>query len=172
MRMLMRRSLRSSVSARAGWTVADQALSSLSNLVLTALVARTSSPHVFGIFGLAFAGYVAVLGMSRALATEPLVVRFGMKSADHVAMEAGPAAGSAAAVGLIGTLAFAVCAFATDGESRVVLALFAAAVPFLLIQDAWRFVFIASRVPRRALENDGIWVLAEVLVLAPIAVAG
>ena len=61
---------------RLGWGVADQALSSLTNLGLGAMVARAVSPDDFGAFGLAFSTYLITLGVCRALVSEPLVVRF------------------------------------------------------------------------------------------------
>src|SRR5437773_1671247 len=61
---------------RAGWGVADQAASSLTNFGAGIFVARSVSPQAFGAFSLAFATYLVAMNVVRSLASEPLVVRY------------------------------------------------------------------------------------------------
>jgi hypothetical protein len=49
----------------AGWGVADQALSSLTNFVVGIYIARSLDTKEFGAFSLAFATYVIALNASR-----------------------------------------------------------------------------------------------------------
>ena len=63
-------------AGRAGWGLADQALSSLSNLAVGVVVARSSTVADFGVYALAFGGYTIALNVSRAVSTEPLAVRY------------------------------------------------------------------------------------------------
>jgi O-antigen/teichoic acid export membrane protein len=69
-----------SAAGRFGWGLADQAVCSLTNFALSILVARSVHPEDFGAFTLAFAVYLFVLGLSRALGTDPLAVRFSNSS--------------------------------------------------------------------------------------------
>ena len=61
---------------RVGWGLGDQALSSMTNFAVGILVARSVSVADFGAYALAFSAYCFILGISRALATEPFAVRF------------------------------------------------------------------------------------------------
>ena len=76
--MKFRRLEATSAAGPAAWCelgLADQALSSLSNLAVGVVVARSSTVADFGIYALAFGGYTIALNVSRAVATEPLAVR-------------------------------------------------------------------------------------------------
>lgn len=64
------------LTTRAGWGVADQALSSLTNFAVGIYVARSLGTSGLGAFSLAFATYLIALNASRGLATDPLVVRY------------------------------------------------------------------------------------------------
>lgn len=149
---------RTAVAARTGWTLLDQAMSSVVNMALSVVVARALPSEQFGAFALSFAVYLVCLGLSRALATDPLAVRFsacasylwrdGVRQATSVALTVGAAAG--------GVLASASLLVADKPLSSALLAL-AVALPGLLLQDAWRFAFFAQGQPRRALANDAAW---------------
>ena len=52
------------IARRAGWGVADQALSSLTNFAVGVFVARQLGPTEFGAFSLAFATYLLALNAS------------------------------------------------------------------------------------------------------------
>jgi hypothetical protein len=64
------------VVARAVWTTADQAVSSLSNAALTIVLATTVSAAEFGTFALAFSIYSFLIGVSQALGAQVVVIRF------------------------------------------------------------------------------------------------
>ena len=80
---------------RATWGVADQALSSLMGLGLSIVVAHVVSPTEFGAFALALAVYYMALGASRALASDPFVVRFS--GGDETGLRAARADGAGTA---------------------------------------------------------------------------
>ena len=86
------------VVARIGWNVADQIVSSGTNLALSVLVARSLSVDGFGAFAVAFTVYSFLIGASRSLIGQPLVVRFASRSDVVFRSAAQSAAGAAADV--------------------------------------------------------------------------
>src|SRR6266496_307560 len=94
---------------RGSWGVADQALSSVTNFALGVFVARAVAPSAFGAFSLAFASFLIVFSASRALATQPFVVRFSDVSNEEWRRGARLASGSALTIGITaGTMFVAV----------------------------------------------------------------
>lgn len=149
---------------RAGWSVADQALSSASNLGLSVVAARELGPAGFGAFTIAFTSYLVAMNASRAIATEPLVVRFSHSSTPAWRRAASAAAGTALCVGLLVGAVFFVLGLLLKGIIGQAFVGLGLVLPGLLLQDAWRFAFFASGTPRRAFSNDACWVL----VLLPV----
>ena len=146
------------LSARSfGWGLADQILSSLTNFLLGLLLARAVGPREFGAFGLAYATYTLALGASRALASEPLVVRFSAGSNDQWRTAVAGAAGTSIVLGAIAGTSSLVVATLTGGPLRSAFALLGIALPGLLVQDAWRFSFFAVGRGDRAFWNDFVW---------------
>lgn len=130
------------------WTGIDQALSAIANLLGTVLVARTGSPDGLGVFGLAFAAYLAGLGLVRASVGDPLVV----SGAAHSNLKAvwGPA-WVAVVPSLLGA-----AILTTVGLD--VAAVVIAVLPALFIQYALRYAAFARRQPHVAALADGVWV--------------
>src|ERR1041385_598806 len=60
---------------RTGWAICDQVMSSLSNIVLISLVARSVDPRTFGRFAFVYAIYVLVVQSAQAALAEPFLVR-------------------------------------------------------------------------------------------------
>ncbi len=140
-----------------GWGLADQMLSSVTNFLMGLLVARTVGPAEFGAFGLAYATYTLALGGSRALALEPLVVRFSAAPNDRTKRAVAAAAGTSLVLGAIVGSASLMVAALTGGPLRSAFALLGIALPGLLVQDAWRFCFFAAGRGDRAFWNDFLW---------------
>jgi O-antigen/teichoic acid export membrane protein len=155
---------------RAGWSVGDQALSSLSNFGLSVLVARSLDVTAFGAFGLALTTYLLAVGISRALVGDLLVVRHSAGAGAHVA---GQAFGAVLVVGLAGAgvlvVVGAVMAAVPIGAVLVVLGL---SLPGLLLQDTLRYFFVAIGRPARALANDAIWAGCQAGVLVLLLATG
>jgi O-antigen/teichoic acid export membrane protein len=147
--------------ARAAWTILDQTLSSASNFALAVIVARHVGTSEYGVFAIGFTIYALTLGVSRAFATDPLVVRFSHKSVNDQREEAGTAAGTAILFGVVlGGLLVAAAAFLAGSPLRSSLLAFGLGMPFLLWQDSYRYQFVASRRPQLAALNDLVWLLA------------
>ena len=152
---------------RAGWGIADQALSSLTNFALGILVARSASPEEFGAFAMVFATFILALGLARALTGEPLLVRHTEAPEPDLRRATASATGTAIAVGVVAGLGCIVAGVALRdqlGEAFIALGIF---LPWLLLQDAWRFAFLAAGRSRAAFANDLIWaaLLLPALVL-------
>jgi hypothetical protein len=148
---------RSPAVARLGWTLADQAVSSTTTLLVLFVLARNASVEVYGAIGLAQAMIVVTIGLTRAAATEPLVVehtgRYGWNDAARRAI------GVSGWGGLVGALVVGAFAALHTGDTRVVLVIVAIALPFLATQDGWRFVALSAGVPSRAFLNDLCWMV-------------
>ena len=142
------------VARRTGWGVADQALSSVVNLAVGALVARAVSPPSFGAFGLVFSTYLIVLGACRALVAEPLVVRFSAREDEEWRSATRAATGSALALGIAIGVGCVLVGFASGGVFGEALLALGVVLPGLVLQDTWRFAFFAAGRGRQAFVND------------------
>ncbi|TWD83296.1 O-antigen/teichoic acid export membrane protein [Kribbella amoyensis] len=159
-------------ASRAGWGLADQGLSSLSNLAVGVLVARSSSVADFGVYALAFGGYTIALNVSRAIATEPLGVRHaGSRTPTwHKAVRASTA--TAFLAGVAAMIVGLVIAAVPGVPSHLVLLAFAVTMPGLLLQDAWRWAFFVVGEGRKAFVNDLIWLVAMGVLFAALYLTG
>jgi len=147
---------------RAGWGVADQALSSLTNFGLAVVLARGLTAEGFGAASITFAVYVLVLNVSRSLTSEPLTVRHSRQDRIEWAGPAAAALGAELVIGLITAAGLLVVALWVGGPSGGA---------GLLLQDGWRFAFFATGRPRAAFMNDLLWLVFMILTLA-VALAG
>lgn len=152
----------------AGWSVVDQGLSSLSNLLLSVLVARAVDASAFGAFTVSFTVYSMAVLVSRALVTQPLLVRFSGAEPAAFRAAAGRATGSAVAVGLVlGALVLA-CGASIGGGVGLALSAVAVLLPGLLLQDACRMVFFAQGRPHLAALVDATWMLLQVVAVSAV----
>ena len=142
---------------RFGWGLGDQALSSLTNFALAVLVATSVSTHGFGEFNLVFATYLLVLGISRALATEPLVIRYTTADEEAWRAAAGSASGTALAISAVAGLICITGGLVAGGEGGRLFVVLGLLLPGLLVQDSWRFVFFSRSRGAHALMNDLGW---------------
>jgi O-antigen/teichoic acid export membrane protein len=149
-------------AGRVFWGVADQALSSATNFALAIVVARAVAPAAFGTFALVFATYLLILGISRAINTQPLVVRFSDVEAGSWREASREATGAAIWLGVVAGTASAVIGVILASPALVFMGLM---FPGLLLQDAWRMAFFARGSGRSAFVNDLVWAVALVPAL-------
>ena len=138
------------------WGILDQGVFSLCNFGLSLAIVHHASPTEFGAFSLAYAIYWLALGASRAITSEPLVVRHttssdaswrgSVKAATGTSLAAGAAAGAACVS--IGLLAPGVI-----GSALVAIGV---SLPGILLQDAWRYAFFARNEGSKACLNDSL----------------
>jgi O-antigen/teichoic acid export membrane protein len=150
----------------------DQALSSLSNLAVGVVVARSSTVADFGVYALAFGGYTIALNVSRAISTEPLAVRYS--GARTPAWQRAVRASTATALltGILGLLVGLAVVAVPAVPSKGVLLAFALTMPGLLLQDAWRWAFFVVGEGRKAFVNDLIWLVAMLVIFAGLYLTG
>jgi hypothetical protein len=153
---------------RLGVGVIDQSLSSVTTFVVSALIARNSSPDVFGAFGIAFSVYVVALVSARALCGEPYVIRHSLagRSRRAAGLEM---CGAAIGLGLAIGVAIVAVGTAILGPLGTALILVGIAMPGLLLQDSVRFVFFAGGDPVGALRNDALWAVLQLAGVAFLA---
>ncbi|MFI7586448.1 hypothetical protein ACIB24_05180 [Spongisporangium articulatum] len=157
---------------RALWTFADQALSSLTNAVLSVVVALLVSSSDFGAFSLALLTFSFVVGLTRAVVAEPFMVRFSAVDPRTRSGGAGRATGAALSVGLVaGAICLAVAAL-LDGSARTAYLALALSLPGLCVQDVWRHTFFAAGRPAAAALNDAVWTVLQFAALGWLIVVG
>ncbi|MFF0560511.1 hypothetical protein [Streptomyces sp. NPDC004266] len=166
------RSVRRAVVGRLSWGLADQAASSMSNFVVGFYVARSLGVTAFGVFSLAWVTYGVVLGASRGLATDPLVVRFSGVSQTAWRGAAARSTGASLAVGAAVGAVCLLAGLALGGGVGTAFACLGVVLPGLLLQDAWRFAFFAAGAGRKAFVNDLVWGVALVPAMVVAARVG
>jgi O-antigen/teichoic acid export membrane protein len=159
-------------SHRITWGVADQAMCSLTNFLLSIFIARTLGGTQFGAFSLAYVTYGFVINASRGLSIEPLLIRF---SGTNVATWRRAAAGSTGTALLVG-LAAGACALAAavvfHGTTGLAFLALGLTLPALMVQDSWRYAFFALGRGYHAFINDTIWAVVLVPSLVLLKLSG
>lgn len=153
------------LAGRAGWALADQAISSFTNFALGVLIARSVSATEFGAFSLAFATYVVIVNLARAIGTQPLVIRYSGVDPARWRRGAGAATGTMLATGIVLGLLCVAGGSLAGGAAGATFVAMGIALPALLAQDAWRFVFFAGGRDRDAVLTDFVWAVALVAFL-------
>jgi O-antigen/teichoic acid export membrane protein len=157
------------VTRRRVLVMCDQAASSLSNIVVAVLVARSfDTPEPFGAFGLAMVAYQLALGVARSLVGEALLSLYSNESAAVRRRLVGDLIGATLSVGLIGSVTLWAVSGWLGGLSGDALVGLAVVLPLVLIQDMWRYVFVIDR-PGSGLALDVVWLVVVVgaLLFAP-----
>ena len=157
------------MAGRAGWALVDQGISSFTSFTLGVLIARAVSRDDFGAFTLAFSTYLIILNIARAVGTQPLVIRFSGVETPEWRRGAAAASGTMLTMGLgAGLLCLAIAAVTgpTVGPTFAALGI---ALPALMVQDGWRFIFFAAGRDRDAVLTDLSWAIALVVFLLLVA---
>jgi O-antigen/teichoic acid export membrane protein len=144
---------------RLSGTVGDQILSSVTNFALGVVVARSLGPTNFGAFSVAYATYIVMLGISRSMNTDPLMVRFSASSIAEWRVATSAATGGAITTGLAAGVAMVAIGAALGDTTGTALIAMGVMMPGLMLQDAWRMSFFTLGRPTQALLNDLVWVV-------------
>lgn len=152
-------------------TLADQLISSASNFMLGVLIARAGGADALGSFGVAFLIWLAVVGINRAVVTEPMTVT-GPTDRRNARIPDGLLAslllGVVCSV-LLGTVWAALELAGVDGMVLLALAL---CIPSLLAQDYCRSMAFRLRRPDHALLSDASFALVQVAASVAVFAVG
>lgn len=156
-------------------TLADQLVSSASNFALSALVARLGGVSALGSFGIALLVWFAVVGVNRALVSEPMTVIGGPEVKRHEHRE-GVAASAVVGLG-VGVLLAVACWLLIVFAGLNVVGVLALTpwLPSLLAQDYCRAAAFRTRQPHIALASDVVFAVVQAgatLVLAEVGDRG
>lgn len=122
--------------SRAAWSITDQGLSSLTNLLAIVVAARLLAPPAFGRFTIVYGVCVVALGLAEAFVSQPLVLTTGDGDAKQRACRS--AVGLAAIVGVGTAAALALLAVLLPAlRSGMLIA--AVLMPLVVLQDSTRF---------------------------------
>lgn len=150
------------------WTFADQAVSSLSTAALSIVIARSVTESEFGAYGVGLLIYNFLVGLARAVVSDPLVIRYAAAAQeahrDAARRATGAALASGCGCGLIVAGVSLLPVFPPD--LTVAMRLTALGLPFFLLQDAWRYVFLSREAPAKAFVNDMTWAVVQLGGLA------
>jgi len=159
-------------SRRLSWGVADQGMSSLTNFLLSAFVARSLGAAEFGAFSLAYVTYGLGINASRGLAVEPLLIRFSHTGLPAWRRACAGAAGTAVLVGVAGGVIGIVVGALIGGTTGKAFLALGLTLPGLLLQDSWRYAFFAAGQGYHAFLNDTVWALVQIPALIALKQTG
>ncbi|MBW0118717.1 hypothetical protein, partial [Pseudonocardia abyssalis] len=160
------------VARRAGWNLGDQMLVSLTNSVLSFMVANSVDAPSFGGFSVAFTVFALVISGSRALATSPLNIRFSDVDAAESHRSAGHATGTALTIGFAAGIGCGIAGLLLSGPASAALLALALVMPIVVVQDSYRYVFFSRGKPSAAALSDGMWTIAQLSAVAALLVLG
>lgn len=155
MRSLVARVRRASV--RLSWTVIDQGVSAATNLLLSLLVARSTTAEGFGAFAVAFLVYGLVIGLTRAVVGQPLQITYASASEHGFRRAAGHALGAAAVLGSLAALLTISAGLTIGGPTGAALIALGPWYPALVLQDTYRMAFFTEGRPKGAAAIDSVW---------------
>jgi O-antigen/teichoic acid export membrane protein len=156
------------VLRRASWNLVDQVISSGTNAALSFLIARSVSSADFGGFAVAFTVFSLVMGVSRAVSTSPLSVRFTSVPPEEFRRAAAAGVGTAFTLGIVSGLGCVVAGAVVGGAAGAALIALGVVLPGLLSQDAWRLVFFAEARPHAAALNDAAWAVTQLAAVGAL----
>jgi O-antigen/teichoic acid export membrane protein len=158
----------SALARRAGWNLVDQVISSVTNAALSIVVARSVDATSFGGFAVAFTVFAVLVGVSRAVATTPLLIRFAGAAAGEFRNASAAALGTALSLGVLSGAGCLLVGAWVDGPAGSALTALAVVLPGLLVQDAWRQVFFAEGRPAAATLNDTVWAVVQLVAVGAL----
>ncbi len=141
----------------ASWSIVDQGVYSLSNVVLAILIARQVTAEEFGAFATVYIVYVCSQGVNEGIHGEAFAVAYSAAGADRRRSMLAGAAASALAFGAALGIVFALAGLVVPGPIGDLLPVLGLVLPGLFLQDLWRFALFAERLPRAAAINDIVW---------------
>lgn len=156
----------------ASWTVIDQILSSVTNVIMSILVARNVSAEGFGFFSVAFLLFSLTIGVTRCLVEMPLSIRNAADVGEQRQRTAADALGTSVSLALPVSLVLFGVATMVGRDLGLTLAALAITMPALVTQDTARYAFFAWGRPDLATLSDFMWAVVQFLLSWVLIVTG
>lgn len=155
---------------RLSWGVGDQAVSSLATFLLGVVVARSMGAASLGALGLALVAQAIVVNCSRALSTDPLMIRFSTAAPDSWRKAVASSGGVALVIGTAGgvaclAIAGVLHAYLPGSQAGAAFLALGIGLPGLALQDSFRYAFFAAGQGVKTFVND---VVRTVLLFAAL----
>lgn len=144
--------------------LADQGLSSATNLGLSLLAGRALGPDGLGVVFLGFSVYLLCLGLARSLITEPLITTSTSSEELHWQNTADARRLTVTAAALA-SLLIAALGLALGGRYGRALLIFAPWLTPAVLQDYWRAILFRESREVAGVVNDATWLAVMVLGL-------
>lgn len=158
-------------AGNAGWNLADQVLSTVSNAALTVLVAQIVSATVFGAFMTAFLVFSLFIAVERALVGQVMSIRHSRETRIGMRKVAARALGTIATLAVPASVIVIVVGLLLGGTLRGPLVAVGVVLAPLLLQDTCRMIFFAQSRAKRAAGNDALWAVVQFAVTAVLVLA-
>ncbi len=143
------------------WAISDQGLSSVTNFAFAVVAARALEVSEFGFYAVLAAIYWLVIGSSRAIVGETLLISEKIEIIDTADRSATPVA--TMFIGALGGAVVAGLAVVLPHRATDLLTL-AIFLPVLAYQDGLRYLCFASRRYRTAFASDLSWLFVFLVV--------
>jgi O-antigen/teichoic acid export membrane protein len=158
---------------RAGWNLADQVLSALTNAALTIVIARTvDDDGKLGAFSVAFLLFCFLIVVERALVGQVVGIRHSDETPEDMRVVAGRGLGTVLVLGVVsGAILVGAGAWIGGLVGPALMAVGLTMAP-LLMQDSARMIFFAQGHPARAALNDAVWAVVQFSAIAVLARTG
>lgn len=156
-------------------TATDQCVASLSNFAVGVAVARIAGIAALGAYSLAYVIWLALADVHRSLVTDPMAIENDVRRPDpRHEIRIGMAAELSLGLGLAVPVAVIGVALVIGGQHAYGVSFLALApwLPFLLLQDYWRWVAFMKATPEKALVNDVVFDVVQGGMFAALFLAG
>lgn len=162
-------------SVRFGLTAIDQSVSSLSNFAVGVAVARVAGLSAFGAYSLVYAVWLLLAALHRSLVTDPMAIENDLHKPD-AAQHIGRGLAAELCLGVVAAVLFAAAGglLLSLGQPKFGLCFLGIApwLPCLLAQDYWRWVGFMRSQPQKALLNDTVFDIVQVVMFAALFLVG
>jgi O-antigen/teichoic acid export membrane protein len=156
-------------------TATDQCVASLSNFAVGVAIARIAGIAALGAYSLAYVIWLALADVHRSLVTDPMAIENDVRRTDpRQEIRIGMAAELSLGLGLAAPVAALGLALLLGGQHAYGVAFLALApwLPFLLVQDYWRWVGFMKGEPEKALVNDVVFDVVQAGAFGLLFVVG
>ena len=144
--------------------ITDQALSSLTNLLVSLFAAHLVSVVAFGVVSIVLTVYFVCVGIARAIVCEPLML--SKAQPERLREVVSQVVSTAFLIGLIFALGTIVIWVVGPPNGLVrSLVILGVGMPFLLLQDVARYVAFWRGRPWVAAANDLLWLIGSLIAL-------